>query len=121
MLSHGREGHSHETKTHCRKGHSDWRFSASGRRTCKACHKAHYTAYNARKKNASGKHTKTQWLAKLATYLNCPRCGVDLSTVQVHKDHIVPLVSGGTNDIDNLQPLCIPCNLSKGAKVASGA
>lgn len=33
-----------------------------------------------------------------------------------HVDHIVPIAIGGTNDKTNLQLLCPPCNLSKGAK-----
>lgn len=43
----------------------------------------------------------------------CKRCGghVDLTV-----DHIVPVVAGGTNDFDNLQTLCRPCNSSKGAR-----
>lgn len=33
-----------------------------------------------------------------------------------HVDHAVPLVVGGTNDLDNLQLLCPPCNLKKGTR-----
>lgn len=34
-------------------------------------------------------------------------------------DHVVPLVRGGTNDLDNLTTACRPCNSSKGAKLMS--
>ena len=43
----------------------------------------------------------------------CKRCGghADLTV-----DHITPVVAGGTNDLDNLQTMCRPCNSSKGAR-----
>lgn len=33
-----------------------------------------------------------------------------------HLDHIIPLALGGKNTDDNVQLLCPPCNMSKGAK-----
>lgn len=33
-----------------------------------------------------------------------------------HRDHIVPLKLGGTNWPRNIQLLCAPCNMSKGAR-----
>ena len=46
----------------------------------------------------------------------CLRCGAedDLSI-----DHIVPVSKGGQNTIDNLQTLCMPCNVSKGVTTIS--
>lgn len=64
-----------------------------------------------------GKHTEAQWERLKARYsYTCVKCrqqGVELT-----KDHIVPLALGGTDSIDNLQPLCRRCNSSKGATVA---
>lgn len=67
--------------------------------------------YYARKKGALGTYTTTEWLALCATYNNrCLCCGREGNLTA---DHIVPLSKGGTNTIDNLQPLCKPCNSSK--------
>lgn len=60
-----------------------------------------------------------EW-AKKALYARergkCATCGIDLISElddDVHFDHIVPLNSGGCNDLVNLQMLCKVCNLRK--------
>jgi 5-methylcytosine-specific restriction endonuclease McrA len=64
----------------------------------------------------AGEHfSLEQWAALLeACGYRCLRCGTheDLSS-----DHIVPLSLGGANSIDNIQPLCEPCNSAKGLAV----
>lgn len=42
----------------------------------------------------------------------CAICGSDYKPCI---DHRVPLARGGSNEIENLQILCEPCNLRKGA------
>lgn len=43
----------------------------------------------------------------------CQSCGkTDLET-NLSIDHIIPLASGGQNDISNLQTLCCTCNQQK--------
>ncbi len=59
-----------------------------------------------------GTHTNTEWLS-LVRFCGskCLRCGCD--NQRLTKDHIVPVYQGGSDSIDNLQPLCRPCNQSK--------
>ncbi|MCS6958687.1 MAG: HNH endonuclease [Pseudanabaenaceae cyanobacterium SKYGB_i_bin29] len=40
----------------------------------------------------------------------CCSCG---ATKDLTIDHIIPLAKGGTNDISNLQTLCLSCNARK--------
>ncbi|WP_310474117.1 HNH endonuclease [Sandarakinorhabdus sp.] len=44
----------------------------------------------------------------------CCKCG---SHLDLSIDHIVPRSAGGSNEDDNLQTLCVPCNVKKGAAV----
>lgn len=61
---------------------------------------------------AKATHTQAEWEAlKEACGGRCVRCGGD---GRVEKDHIVPLYQGGSDGIENLQPLCAKCNASKG-------
>lgn len=45
----------------------------------------------------------------------CVYCKTDIREIY-HIDHIVPVSKGGSSWPENLQILCPPCNLSKGAK-----
>lgn len=48
----------------------------------------------------------------------CTICEYDLrllNSKDMHWDHIVPLSRGGSHTLDNLQPLCAPCNIRKNA------
>lgn len=46
----------------------------------------------------------------------CLSCG---ATSDLSIDHIVPVSKGGRNDLDNLQTLCMSCNLAKGIRTMS--
>jgi 5-methylcytosine-specific restriction endonuclease McrA len=72
-------------------------------------------ARRARKRGAPGSHTPAEWVALCIRYGNrCLSCG---KPWPLSADHIVPLSRGGSNDIANLQPLCLSCNDRKGTKV----
>lgn len=66
----------------------------------------------ARQLGADGQYTQNEWQALCDWFGGrCLRCGAEKLTV----DHVIPIVKGGTNYIDNLQPLCGVCNSSKGS------
>lgn len=43
----------------------------------------------------------------------CQSCGKHNTEAKLNIDHIVPLATGGSNDISNLQVLCSRCNQRK--------
>ena len=73
----------------------------------------------ARKINASanGNFTEKQWKALIKKTGNkCLCCEKSGDAIKLTIDHIVPISKGGENNIDNIQPLCLSCNASKGDK-----
>lgn len=76
--------------------------------------RARWNRRAARKAGALGSHTKEEWSVLCQKYdFKCLRCG---TKEKLTRDHIIPLVLGGTDYIDNIQPLCHSCNASKGAR-----
>lgn len=69
---------------------------------------------HARLKKNGGKHTEVEWLALCQLYNGC--CLACKRKAKLTKDHIIPVVNGGTDAIDNIQPLCKRCNSRKGTK-----
>lgn len=65
----------------------------------------------AREKGAGNGVTATEWALLVERYRGrCLCCGKE-TTLTV--DHVVPLSKGGSNTIDNVQPLCRSCNSHK--------
>jgi 5-methylcytosine-specific restriction endonuclease McrA len=66
---------------------------------------------------AKGRHTDEEWEAlNLICGDECRSCGSHRS--QLHgnafcKDHIIPIYEGGSDAIENIQPLCRQCNSKK--------
>lgn len=65
----------------------------------------------ARKRNATGSHTRDEWLAKVERAGGrCVYCG---NKGRMTRDHNVPLSRGGSNLISNIEPACRRCNSRK--------
>lgn len=72
------------------------------------------TKSRAKRYGAEGSFTEEEWLALCESYgWVCLCC---LKATELHRDHVIPLSKGGSNMIDNIQPLCGPCNSRKGTK-----
>ena len=65
---------------------------------------------DARKK---GMHTPEEWQTLVAVCgTKCAKCGRE--GYHLDKDHILPVYQGGSDGLDNIQPLCAWCNAKKG-------
>ena len=63
---------------------------------------------------AKGTHTETEWLRMVAHHEGrCAKCGTEVIGTPV-RDHIKPIYRGGSDALENLQPLCRNCNSAKG-------
>jgi 5-methylcytosine-specific restriction endonuclease McrA len=66
---------------------------------------------------SGGNHTNEEWVQlKKSCGNKCVSCGRSEVDVLLTRDHIIPVFYGGSNNIDNIQPLCQSCNSSKSTK-----
>lgn len=82
-------------------------------------YKVHYNRLRKmRLKGAFGSFTLKEWedLKKSYNY-TCLICKKSEPEISLTVDHIIPIVKGGRNTMDNIQPLCGSCNSKKHGKI----
>lgn len=71
----------------------------------------------ARLRGAEGKTTALDWLWMKEKYFYlCLSCFKREPEIKLTQDHVFPIIKGGNNKIENIQPLCRSCNSIKHIK-----
>lgn len=85
----------------------------------KAAKRRHYSyRKNLQERGYEPIHTLEEWQDLLdRTGHKCIKCGAPEEYTPMTRDHIMPLSEGGTDEIWNIQPLCLRCNGKKHTKL----
>ncbi len=91
--------------------HRSWKGGVSSDKVYRSWQK---NLWHHRRRAATGSHTYAEWQAMKAQYKwTCPSCLKSEPEIKLTLDHITPLSKGGSNSIENIQPLCKSCNCRK--------
>lgn len=101
-----------------KENHPRWKGGVTIGENKKGYGRLHCLKRRAYKLRAGGEFSVEEWGGILRRFGNkCLACGRGADEITISVDHVVPLSKGGTNSIDNIQPLCRSCNSKKHAKI----
>lgn len=73
---------------------------------------------NARKRQLLNDFTPEQWISLKEKYdYSCLCCGKKQPEIKLTIDHIIPVSKDGPTTLENIQPLCKPCNSMKSSNI----
>lgn len=89
---------------------------------CNGCRYKLYVSKRIHEMRTRGSFDTKAWLSKVQEMgFRCQICLITAGEAKMTIDHIIPVSKGGTNHINNLQPLCLRCNLLKRDKIIINA
>lgn len=95
--------------------HPNWK---GGQATRKARRVVYERNRQLKKIGNLGSHNLEEWEILKAQYnWMCLFCKKQEPGIKLTKDHIIPISKGGSNNIENIQPLCRSCNSKKATKI----
>jgi hypothetical protein len=92
--------------------HPDRPLHAKG--LCEACYRGQQNRERRLQLRGKSHHTEAEWRSLLAAYPVCARCHrLWIDAGEPTRDHMLSVVQGGDDSIENMQPLCLSCNSQK--------